>query len=230
MLLKISCSRLFFFYLALISFTNTLHALHHHKMRWWEHRVFVPSHSNLLSQNMEINKLNIIRVSNDKILKELIIKGDLVPLTNNKYVRINPRLEKKRRYCRPWVDVFLQDFGREYYDRFQASIQVNSAIRTVKTQTWLRRWNSNAAPVHGETASAHLTGIAVDLQRRGLTPAQVKFIQEKLLYLVNLHMLIVEEELKSGQCFHIVVTGDYPTPPNMVISNEKGKTFNEVLN
>ena len=201
------------------------------KMSWFNYRVFVPSHENLLSQNAAIDTLGIPRIKNDSALKEMVKSDDLVPVTANQYVRISPKLEAKRRFCRPWVDMFLQELGQAYYAEFGDQIQVNSAVRTEKTQTWLRRWNHNAAPVHGETASAHLAGVAVDLQRRGLTPAQVHFIQKKLLYLSNLNMVIVEEELKQP-CFHIVVTGEYPYPPPMsvVIPSIDQGVLNGIIN
>jgi Family of unknown function (DUF5715) len=187
-----------------------------HKMTWFEYRVFMPSHENLLSQNNAIDELGLPRLQDDKALKFSVEEAELVPITHNQYVRISPKLEAKRRFCKPWVDMFLQELGQAYYERFGDQIQVNSAVRTVRTQMHLLRINHNAAPAHGETASAHLAGIAVDLQRRGLTPAQVHFIQKKLLYLSNLNMVIVEEELKQP-CFHVVVTGDYPYPPPMPI-------------
>jgi hypothetical protein len=184
--------------------------------KWWEYRVFVPSHENLLLQNAVADALGLERIKDDKTLKILEADADLIPITSNKYVRVSPRLEAKRRYCRPWVDAFLQELGQAYYAEFEEPIQVNSAVRTQKTQSWLRRWNHNAAPVHGETASVHLAGIAVDLQRRGLTKPQVRFIQQRLLYFAKLNMVVVEEELKQP-CFHIVVTGDYPYPPAIVL-------------
>src|SRR5271157_2074311 len=189
----------------------------HHVPKWWEYRVFVPSHENLLSQNTAIDAMGLERIKDDKALKALKAEDDLVPITVNKYVRISPKLESKRRFCRPFVDAFLQELGQAFYAEFREPIQVNSAVRTERTQTLLRRWNHNAAPVHGETASAHMAGVAVDLQRRGLTRPQVKFIQQKLLYLVKLNMVIVEEELKQGSCFHVVVTGEYPFPPTVVL-------------
>ncbi len=189
--------------------------------KWWEYRVFVPSHQNLLDQNAAADALGLERIKDDKALKALEANKDLVPITANKYVRVSPKLEAKRRYCRPWVDALLQELGQAYYDEFEEAIQVNSAVRTQRTQSWLRRWNHNAAPVHGETASVHLAGIAVDLQRRGLTKSQVRFIQQKLLYLAKLNMVVVEEELKQGSCFHIVVTGEYPFPPNVILPNSE---------
>ena len=222
----------FVWFLALLSLACPAFARHKkpHKPTWFEYRVFIPSHENLLSQNAAINELGIPRIKNDSALKEMVASDDLVPVTANQYVRISPKLEAKRRFCRPWVDLFLQELGADYYAQFHDQIQVNSAVRTEKTQTWLRRWNHNAAPVHGETASAHLAGVAVDLQRRGLTPAQVHFIQKKLLYFAKLNMVIVEEELKQP-CFHIVVTGDYPYPPPMpiVIPSDQG-ALNGILN
>ncbi len=184
-----------------------------HRPAWFEHRVLLPSHENLLAQNAAIDALGIPRIKDDKTLRSLVREEELVPVTDNQYVRVSAKLEAKRRYCRPWVDLFLQEFGREYYERFGGAIQVNSAVRTVRTQLGLLRWNRNAAPAHGETASAHLAGVAVDLQRRGLTKEQIRFMQQKLLYLSNLGMIVGEEELREP-CFHIVVTGEYPYPPS----------------
>jgi hypothetical protein len=200
------------------------------KVSWFNYRVFIPSHENLLSQNAAIDELGLPRIKNDSALKEMVTSDELVPITQNQYVRVSPKLEAKRRFCRPWVDMFLQELGQEYFAQFGDQIQVNSAVRTERTQFILRRWNRNAAPVHGETASAHLAGVAVDLQRRGLTREQVRFIQQKLLYLAKLNMVIVEEELKQP-CFHIVVTGEYPYPPPMpvVIPSDQG-VLNGIIN
>jgi len=183
--------------------------------KWWEYRVFLPSHENLLLQNAAADALGLERIKDDKALKVLEADADLVPITSNKYVCVSPKLEAKRRYCRPWVDTFLQELGQAYYVEFEEPIQVNSAVRTQKTQIKLLHINRNAAPAHGDVASVHLTGMAVDLQRRGLTRKQIRFIQQKLLYLSNLGMVIVEEELSNGSCFHVVVTGEYPYPPKI---------------
>src|SRR5271154_44855 len=183
---------------------------------WFSYRVFVPSRENLLSQNAAIDNMGLPRIQNDSALQEMVKSQDLVPITQNDYVRICYKLETKRRFVRPWVDAFLQELGEQYYKQFGEQLQVNSAVRTVKTQMHLLRINHNAAPAHGEMSSAHLAGVAVDLQRRGLTRAQISFIQQKLLFLANLNMVIVEEELKQP-CFHIVVTGDYPYPPSIAV-------------
>ena len=192
---------------------------HHreHKPTWFEYRVFVPSHENLRSQNVAIDEMGLPRLQDDKALRLAVDDDDLVPITENKYVRISPKLEAKRRFYRPWVDAFLQELGQAYYEQFEEPIQVNSAVRTIRTQIKLLRWNHNAAPAHGETASAHLAGVAADLQRRGLTRPQIRFIQKFLLNYARLNMVIVEEELKQP-CFHVVVTGDYPFPPKVTFT------------
>ena len=183
-----------------------------HQPTWFEYRAFPPTPDSLILQNEIIDKLGLPRIKDSKALASLVENNKLVPITENKYVRISPKLEADRRYCKPWVDDFLQDLGKAFYDRFEEPIQVNSAVRTIRVQMRLLRWNHNAAPVHGEKASAHLAGIAVDLQRRGLTRDQMTFIQDKLLGLGT--RVIVEEELKQP-CFHVVVTGDYILPPEM---------------
>jgi Family of unknown function (DUF5715) len=176
-----------------------------------DNRVFVGTAESLISQNQAIDVMGLPRIRDDKQLHSLIGENALVPVTLNQFVTISPKLETKRRYVNPLVDEFLQELGQEYFTQFSKPIQVNSAVRTIKTQLSLIRWNRNAAPIHGEKASAHLAGVAVDLQRRGLTPEQIRFLQQKLLPFARAGMIIVEEELKEP-CFHIVVTGNYPSP------------------
>lgn len=176
-----------------------------------DNRVFVGTSDSLISQNEAIDAMGLPRIRDDKQLRSLIGEEALVPVTLNQYVAVSPKLEMKRRYVNPLVNEFLQELGAEYYAQFGKPIQVNSAVRTIKTQLSLIRWNRNAAPIHGEKASAHLAGVAVDLQRRGLTTEQIRFLQQKLLPFARADMIIVEEEIKEP-CFHIVVTGNYPSP------------------
>ena len=73
-------------------------------------------------------------------------------------------------------------------------IQVNSAVRTVKVQKKLRRHNRNAAPADGDTASSHLAGVTVDLQRRGMTKDQIRWMEHYLFYMKALGLVEPEEE------------------------------------
>src|SRR5208337_4513977 len=111
----------------------------------------------------------------------------------------------KRAYVRPWVVDMLVDLSHDFFVTFHAPLQVNSAVRTIQVQRGLLHWNRNAAPWHGETASAHLAGVAVDLERRRLSGAQKRWLEIRLLALAAVGAVICEEELHPEQCFHIVV-------------------------
>jgi hypothetical protein len=183
------------------------HRMHRlHRIRW--NPVFRPSHESLLLQNAEIDRLNLPRIYDDRQLERLKASGELVPIVPTEALRIQPSLDPARRYCRPWTLEFLQDMSKAYYKEFGDQIQVNSAVRTVLVQKKLRRHNRNAAPEKGETASSHLAGLTVDLQRRGLTKAEIKWIQDYMRPLKELGLVEPEEERRHW-CFHIMVGGSY---------------------
>ena len=121
--------------------------------------------------------MELPRIQDDFELESLKSKGDLVEINTSEHLRFDPRLDPDRRYCRPFTRDFVEDLSKAYFEAFGAQIQVNSAVRTVKIQKKLRRHNRNAAPEKGELASSHLAGTTVDLQRRGMTPAQIKWMQ-----------------------------------------------------
>src|SRR6202789_3625268 len=145
--------------------------------------MFRPSHDSLLRQNEEINRLDLPRIQDDDELQEVIASHQLVPIEAGEPLRIDPRLDPSRRYCRPWTRDFVADLSQAYYNRFHEQIQVNSAVRTVKLQKKLRRHNRNAAPPEGDTASSHLAGLTVDLQRRGMTNEQIHWREHYLFYM-----------------------------------------------
>jgi hypothetical protein len=183
------------------------HRMHRfHRVPW--NPVFKPSHESLLLQNEEINRLNLPRIYDDKQLEKLKLSGDLIQIVPTESLRIQPSLDPARRYCRQWTMEFLEDISTAYYKEFHEQIQVNSAVRTVLVQKKLRRHNRNAAPETGETASSHLAGLTVDLQRRGMSKAQVKWVEEYLKPLKELGLIEPEEERRQW-CFHIMVGGGY---------------------
>ena len=183
------------------------HRLHRiHRIPW--NPLFKPSHQSLLLQNEEIDRLNLPRIYDDKQLERLKMSGDLVPIIPSESLRIQPSLDPARRYCRPWTRDFLEDISDAYYKEFHQQIQVNSAVRTVLVQKKLRRHNRNAAPETGETASSHLAGLTVDLQRRGMGKEQVKWVEEYLRPLKELRLIEPEEERRQW-CFHVMVGGGY---------------------
>jgi hypothetical protein len=183
------------------------HRMHRfHRIPW--NPVFKPSHESLLLQNEEIDRLNLPRIYDDRQLEKLKFSGDLVPIVPNESLRIQPSLDPARRYCRQWTMDFLNDVSAAYYKEFHQQIQVNSAVRTVLVQKKLRRHNRNAAPETGETASSHLAGLTVDLQRRGMSKAQVKWVEAYFKPLKELGLIEPEEERRQW-CFHVMVAGSY---------------------
>ncbi len=170
--------------------------------------VFRPSRESLLRQNLEVDRLNLPRIQDDAELQQLIANKDLVPIEATDALRIDPRLDPERRYCRPWTRDFLQDLSEAYYKQFHDQIQVNSAVRTVVVQKKLRRHNRNAAPEVGETASSHLAGITVDIQRRGMTRQQIKWVEAYMMPLKEQGLIEPEEE-RHQWVFHVAVSGRY---------------------
>ena len=170
--------------------------------------LFRPTHDSLLRQNEEIDRLDLARIQDDAELEALKASGALVPIEASESLKIEPSLDPSRRFCRPWTRDFVQDLSEAYYRQFHAQIQVNSAVRTVKVQKKLRRRNRNAAPVDGDTASSHLAGITVDLQRRGMTNEQIRFVEHYLFYLNALGLVEPEEESRHW-CFHVMVSDRY---------------------
>jgi len=175
-------------------------------LRW--NPMFRPSHESLLLQNQEIDRLELPRIADDDELEDLKAQSLLVPINVSPSLRFDPRLDPSRRYCRAWTRDFLEDLSQAYYHRFHEQIQVNSAVRTVVVQRRLRRHNRNAAPERGETASSHLAGLTVDLQRRGMTREQVKFMERYLFYLRALGLVEPEEERRQW-VFHVMVSDRY---------------------
>jgi hypothetical protein len=170
--------------------------------------LFRPSHESLLRQNEEIDRLELPRIQDDEELERLKASQDLVPIVAGKTIRIDPRLDPDRRYCRPWTLEFVQDLSEAYYNEFHDQIQVNSAVRTVLVQKKLRRHNRNAAPETGDTASSHLAGITVDLQRRGMSKKEIRWVEQYLLPMKNLGLVEPEEE-RHQWVFHVAVSGRY---------------------
>lgn len=168
------------------------------------------SHESLVRQNEEIDRLQLGRIADDAELEQLIESKDLVSLPSSRFVRVDPRLDENRRFCRTWTRDFLNDIGEAYYKEFKQPLQVNSAVRTVSQQAKLTRHNGNAAPAEGPTASSHLAGLTVDIAKHGMTPKQRKWMQNYLLKLRDQQLVEAAEERKQA-VFHVMVSERYAT-------------------
>jgi hypothetical protein len=171
------------------------------------------SHESLVRQNERAEQDGILRVKDNDDLVTLRRAGKLVALPDLASMHVDSRLPANRRYCRAWTGHFLADLARVHYERFHKPLQVNSAIRTVEFQHHLRHINGNAAPAEGDVASPHLTGDAVDIAKKGLTPSEVAWMRAYLLPLQTAGKIDVEEEFHQS-CFHISVYRSYLTPRN----------------
>jgi hypothetical protein len=162
----------------------------------------------MLRQNEEIDRLRLTRISDDQQLEELELRGELVSLHDSKAMQIAPNLELNRRFCRPWTRAFLEDLSQAFYAQFHQAIQVTSAVRTVDQQARLQRWNHNAAPIDGETASSHLAGLSVDLGKGPMSGKQRAWIDRYVLKLQQLGLVEAAEERRQA-CYHIMVSERY---------------------
>jgi hypothetical protein len=176
---------------------HVTHAHHKRKPKPLPYRAFVPSRESLVLQNIEADRLGLERYADSKALSAAVEREDLVPLPVSAGLLVDRRLPPERRYCRPWVAAFLTDLSAAYYAEFHAPLLVDSAVRTVKVQRSLIRWNKNAAPAHGQLESVHIAGIAVDIARRPLTGEQIRWLEFRLEYYYALGLVLVEEELKD---------------------------------
>jgi hypothetical protein len=196
------------------SFAATIKARYHRAtLRHARHLRWMPvllkgSHDSLVRQNAEIDRLQLVRIQNDQALEELIARDQLVALPESHAVRIDARIEASRRFCRPWTRLFLEDFGQAYYKQFHQPLQVNSAVRTVEQQERLARFNRNAAPAEGDTASSHLAGLTVDIAKKGMSRRQRAFTETYLVNLRNLGLVEAVEERRQA-CFHVMVSDRY---------------------
>ena len=120
-----------------------------------------PSRQSLLLQNEMINQMGLVRIGDERELSRMVERRELVALPNDDAVRIASSLPANRRYVLPMVNSFLVKLASEYYAEFHQPLTVDSAVRPVTVQKWLRRHNASAAPIHGETASSHEAGATI---------------------------------------------------------------------
>jgi hypothetical protein len=176
------------------------------------------SHESLVRQNARAEQDGLLRVKDDDDLVTLRHAGRLIALPELASMHVDSRLPTNRRYCRLWTGRFLSDLARVHYQRFHKPLQINSAVRTVEYQRHLLHINGNAAPAEGDVASPHLTGEAVDIAKKGLTPSEVAWMRAYLLPQQTAGKIDVEEEFQQS-CFHISVYKSYMAPHPGFISS-----------
>lgn len=166
------------------------------------------SHDVLVHQNIVADVEGLNRIRDDSELSTMVRSGDLVALPTSGGLAIDARLPLNRRYCRPWTADFLTDLSRAHQDLFGHPLNLTSAVRTVAFQRRLARYNGNAAPAYGDTASPHLTGQAIDIGKKGMSLREIAWMRDVLGKLQAQGKLDVEEEFEQA-CFHISVYKTY---------------------
>ena len=181
------------------------------------------SHEVLVHQNIIADVEGLSRIQNDAQLSEMVRSGDLVALPASSALFVDSRLPLNRRYCRPWTAKFLSDLSRAHQTVFGRPLQLTSAVRTVQFQRHLARYNGNAAPAYGDTASPHLTGQAIDLGKKGMSQHEIAWMRTILGQLQSGGKLDVEEEFEQA-CFHISVYKTYTPrgsgPAHLIAQND----------
>ncbi len=155
------------------------------------------------------------------VIRRLVKSGYLVPIPRRGLgYYVDRKLGKgySRRdvlsYARPWVKKFLVREGAQYAERFHgARFKVSSLVRTEGYQELLKGRNVNAAPGDDEgTRSPHLTGAAVDISKKGMTPRQLAWMRDHLVALQERGWIIGTEEMATN-AFHVFVEPDFGVEP-----------------
>jgi hypothetical protein len=179
------------------------------------------SHDSLLRQNEEIDRLKLTRIADDQQLEDLEMRGELVGLQESRALQVAPNIELNRRFCRPWTRAFVEDLSQAFYAQFHHPIEITSAVRTVDQQSRLQRWNHNAAPIDGDTASSHLAGLTVDIGKRPMSRRERAWIDQYVFRLQQLGIVEAAEERRQA-CYHIMVSNrydDYRNSPETFAAN-----------
>jgi hypothetical protein len=176
------------------------------------------THEILVHQNLMADEAGLERIQDDEDLDRLRANRDLVDFMNARDLYVNPELPENRRCARVWTVQFVKDLARAFYATFGQPLDLNSAARSVTYQLRLQTTNGNAAGTDGDAASPHLTGQAVDIGKRGMSRAQLAWMRERLVPLIQAGKIDVEEEFKQA-CFHISVYRSYlPMLPRQTIA------------
>jgi uncharacterized protein YcbK (DUF882 family) len=184
-------------------------ARHVRRIVW--HPLFPGSHAMLVRQNEWLDQVELPRIATEAELIEREQAEELVPVESTRTLSITSSLPENRRYCRSWTRDFIEDLSEAYYREFHQPIVVTSLVRTMEQQKKLRRRNRNAGPVEGDTASTHLTGVTVDILKRGMTQKQHRWIEQYFMPLKEAGFIDPVEERRQP-VFHVVVFKSYGEP------------------
>ena len=172
-------------------------------------------------QNEQADRDRLSRMQDQQMIERFARLKLLAPVedqTRDFYIHNIP---EERRYLRPWAKLFLERLSRQYRARFGQPLRITSLVRTEDHQRKLQGRNPNAAAPVGEKRSAHLTGACVDISKKGMNRAQMRWVREVLSSLKQKSYVFAVEEFTIPN-FHIMVYRDYTDYVEMLTDARDG--------
>jgi uncharacterized protein YcbK (DUF882 family) len=172
-------------------------------------------------QNEQADRDRLTRMEDQLMIDRFARLKLLAPVddrTRDFYVYNVP---EERRYLRPWAKLFLERLSRQYRSRFGQPLRITSLVRTEDHQRDLQERNPNAAASIGEKRSAHLTGACIDISKKGMSRAQMRWVRQVLSSLKQKGYVFAVEEFTIPN-FHIMVHRAYPEYVELVTDDRDG--------
>jgi hypothetical protein len=165
--------------------------------------------SSPIIQNERADHEDLSRMRDSAMVRSFVQNGRLVNIPSNDRNYYVYAVPAKYRYARPWTKLFLARLSRQYHARFGQRLRVTSLVRTEGHQRRLAQSNPNAASSQGLLRSSHLTGATVDISKRFMSQAEVRWVRS-VLYSLHSEGYIYAFEEFGQPVFHIMVYRSYP--------------------
>jgi uncharacterized protein YcbK (DUF882 family) len=192
---------------------HSAHAVSHAHQRVVD--VLRGSRERMAAQNIAANAAHLQRIRNDRQLAALKHRGELVPIREDRSLRVDPRLNPKFRYVRQHAAAAVHTLADEFGRVFHRPIVVTSAVRTLDYQRQLRRRNTNAAKAEsGLHQSSHPTGETMDIAKRGMSSKQLGWMRTRLRTLSHQRQVVATEEHRQP-VFHVMFVPAQHRPPHV---------------
>jgi hypothetical protein len=172
-------------------------------------------------QNEQADRDRLSRMDDQEMIERFARLKLLVSVdeeTRSFYVYNVP---EERRYLRPWAKLFLDRLSRQYRARFGQPLRITSLVRTEDHQRALQGRNPNAAAPVGEKRSAHLTGACIDISKKDMSRAQMRWVRQVLSSLKQQGYLFAVEEFTVPN-FHVMVHRNYADYVEILTGDDGG--------
>jgi hypothetical protein len=162
---------------------------------------FPATRDSVPQENRIADSFHLKRYSNEQEIRRDVASGVLRPFSGDVETRYSKSLPLFRRAALPSTVAFFVGLNYEFATATGGGLVVDSAVRSRRDQTWLRRHNGNATSVDGVRASSHERGTTFDISRR-IPPQDYDALVRRLRYYRALGLILVIEE---RHCVHIFV-------------------------